>query len=358
MILNIIGTVGLPNRYGGFETLSHYLVTNLCSSCSAIFVYSESNALHKKNILYHGSRQVLIPLKANGYQSILYDLISIILSAFKGGNLLILGTSGTFVLPVIRCLFPHLNIIVNMAGLEWSRDKWGWFAKKLLKFNEWSAIKFSHTLIADNQGLVDYVKSNYNHNSYLIPYGGDQYNNLSDNTNIFIEYDLPRHSFDFAICRAQSDNNIELILETYSTRSDNIVFVSDWDNSSYGKKIKNKYSKFKNIFLIGPIFDLQKLKSLRIHCRIYIHGHSAGGTNPTLVEAMWSRCSIFAFDVCFHRHTTNNFAKFFDSVSTLHYLLDNYCENWASNSKSSLFEYASQHYSWEKISNSYLKLLR
>ena len=100
------------------------------------------------------------------------------------------------------------------------------------------------------------------------------------------------------------------------------------------------------------------LKALRTHSRLYIHGHSAGGTNPTLVEAMWVPKPIFAFDVCFHKFTTYNNAKFFNSSSSLVSLLKNYNEEWANTSKELLYEIASQNYNWENVSNSYLKLLK
>lgn len=322
------------------------------------FVYSESTILHKKNKNYYGAKQILLPLKANGWQSILYDAISIIIASLKGGNLLILGTSGTFILPFVRFFFPSINLIVNMAGLEWKRSKWSWFASKCLKFNEWSAVRFSHILIADNQGLVQYVREKYKKESKFIPYGGNQFSNILEDKSVFSKFDLPDSIYDFAICRAQPDNNIDLILEAYSESFDTIIFVSNWNNCDFGRRMIKKYSHVDNIFLIGPIYDSAMLKALRTHSRLYIHGHSAGGTNPSLVEAMWAQKPIFAFDVCFHKFTTYNNAMFFDSSSSLVSLLKNYSEEWANTSKELLYENALQNYNWEDISNSYLKLLK
>jgi len=124
----IVGSVGLPANYGGFETMVYYL-TKEQHSIVDFTVFCQAIHKDKRMKNFNGSKLIYIPLKANGVQSILYDIVSIILSWFKFDSILILGTGGTIILPFLK-LFKNTKTIVNFGGLEWKRDKWG-------KFGQW-----------------------------------------------------------------------------------------------------------------------------------------------------------------------------------------------------------------------------
>jgi glycosyltransferase involved in cell wall biosynthesis len=348
-MIYIVGIVGVGYGYGGFETLVENLIESRQFVGKNVVVYCEQEVVEKRGTIYNGVRLIGLPIRANGWQSVLYDSYAILLSAIRGGQILVLGTSGTFIVPVIRILFPRSRVIVNMAGLEWARSKWGLVARGLLKLNEWAAVRFAHEVIADNEGLVDYVKETYGVDAVFIPYGGDQYLPIKENSDVLVEFSLPSGQFDFAIGRAQTDNNVQLILETYAGRSENLVFVSNWDSSKFGRSMKRRYGHFSNLFLVGPIYDLGKIKALRARARLYIHGHSAGGTNPALVEAMWACLPVFAYDVSYNRHTTNNLAHYFDSVESLSHLLDRFDANWATECSVNLSRTARRKYAWKNV---------
>ena len=209
----IIGTNGIPSKYGGFETLVEYLVKYLSESYElTVFCSSKTNTSKIKE--YSGCKLRYVNLKANGWQSILYDLVGMIYGCFTGGTILVLGTSATFVLPILKLFFPKNKFLVNMAGLEWSRSKWNMPTRHFLKFNERMAAKYSDILITDNEGLSKHVLKDYKCTSVFIPYGGDQFLNVVPNHQVFEEYTIPE-SYDFAMARAQIDNNIEVILDAY-----------------------------------------------------------------------------------------------------------------------------------------------
>ena len=128
----IIGTAGLPAKYGGFETLAEYLTKEL-NQRHLFMVYCSSNMYSRKLSQYNGSNLKYIPLNANGAQSILYDIVSMIHALFFADVILILGVSGCIFLPVLRLLFRK-KIIVNIDGLEWQRDKWSRFGKSFLNY--------------------------------------------------------------------------------------------------------------------------------------------------------------------------------------------------------------------------------
>ena len=129
----IIGTVGIPGKYGGFETLAHQLVTHLNHKVD-FTVYNSRFSYEKEERMkyWNRARIIYVPLKANGVQSIIYDIFTMIHALFFAEVLLILGVSGCVALPLLK-LFTSKRIIVNIDGLEWRRDKWGKFQKKFLK---------------------------------------------------------------------------------------------------------------------------------------------------------------------------------------------------------------------------------
>ena len=123
--LGIIGTVGVPARYGGFETLAHQLVENLNQEYD-ITVYNSTKHYSAKERVkeWNGAKIKYIPLSANGFQSIFYDILSIIHAVLFCDVLLILGVSGSLFLPLVKLFFPSRKIIINVDGLEWRRAKW------------------------------------------------------------------------------------------------------------------------------------------------------------------------------------------------------------------------------------------
>lgn len=351
-MLHIIGIVGVPGRYGGFETLADYLLNSKRIISYGAVIYCEKDVVKAQGGEYKGAKLEPLIWKANGWQSVLYDLSGLLKASRKGGTILILGTSATFIIPFLRILFPKCRYIVNMAGLEWSRSKWGPFARWFLKFNEAVAAKFAHSFITDNQGLTDYILSEYGRSSVLIPYGGDQFIKTNFDKNVYTEFDLPEQ-FDFAMARAQIDNNMDIILDAYTLVSSNLVFVSNWNSTDYGKKMLIKYGNFKNIKMIGPIYDVEKIKSLYLRSRFYIHGHSAGGTNPVLVESMWAGLPILSYDISFNRHTTQNMSFYFKTAEELKNLLTNITEDAKAECARNLFEVANNIYRWEDILTAY-----
>jgi hypothetical protein len=170
MTVSIIGTNGIPARYGGFETLAENLVKNKTRDIRyTVFCSSKLYKEKQKKYLYAKLRY--INLNANGISSIFYDFISMLLS-LRYDVMLILGVSGSLFLPFIRLIYRG-KIITNIDGIEWKRDKWNIIAKFILRISEKSAVKFSDVIICDNQGIVDYIKKTYKREPVLIEYGAD-----------------------------------------------------------------------------------------------------------------------------------------------------------------------------------------
>lgn len=267
-----------------------------------------------------------------------------------------LGTSATFWLPLLRLLFKRNRYIVNMAGLEWSRSKWGPFARLLLRHNEGAAALYAHKFIADNQGLVDYVSETYGRKAELIAYGGDQFIEVLADQSVFQKNSLPP-IYDFAMARAQIDNNLEMIIQAYIRQGSPLVFVSNWDSNEYGRSVRDRYKDVPNLHLIGPVYEIAKVKALHARVRLYVHGHSAGGTNPSLVEAMWAGLPTAAFDVNFNRYTTHNQAFYFSSSGDLEHLLNSMSQACLNYCSKTLRQIANANYSWRSVRTAYEKII-
>ncbi len=314
MKVAIIGTVGIPARYGGFETLVDQLVCHNKSEDLQYAVYCSKKSYDEFRWVYHGAKTEYIGLNANGVQSILYDIVSLVKASRKSDAILILGVSGCGFLPIFR-IFSKKKLIINIDGLEHRRYKWNKWAKRFLKFSEKQAVKYGDIIVTDNKGITDYVKDEYGRVTELIAYGGDHVlQSMTDmeSVEILVKYGLTEKEYSLGICRIEPENNVHIILEAYSHMPDKqLVFIGNWDKSEYGQKLREKYSSFHNIKIQSPIYNLKDLFVLRNNCQLYLHGHSAGGTNPSLVEAMFFSKPIIAYDCIYNRESTENKAAYF-----------------------------------------------
>jgi glycosyltransferase involved in cell wall biosynthesis len=345
----------LPAKYGGWETLVDNLTQRL-SSRFHLTVYCSKKKYTEHIDQLNGSRLIYINLDANGVQSIIYDFISMLLSSRYADTMLILGVSGCVFLPVIKLLYKG-KIIVNIDGLEWKRDKWNMLAKWFLKKSESVAVSFADVIIADNRAIQDYILKEYNSKSVFIAYGGDHVEHIAEKTNVLKNYGLDECSYAFKVCRIEPENNISLILHSFEKYFGmDLVIVGNWNNSQYGISIKDNYKKYSHIHLLDAIYDQGVLNQLRSGCSVYIHGHSAGGTNPSLVEAMCLGLPIVAFGCDFNRETTFNQAIYFNSQHELSQILSQLDDCAIDNLGKTMGNLANEMYTWNKISNAYADL--
>ena len=166
---------------------------------------------------------------------------------------------------------------------------------------------------------------------------------------------MEKNDYAFSVCRIEPENNVHITLEAFKRSGKKLLFVGNWQNSMYGQKLFSDYSKYDNITLLSPIYDLDTLFILRNCCSCYIHGHSAGGTNPSLVEAMFFKKPIFAFGVIYNKETTENKAIYYTSVEELEHILQNSLDNY-SKCAYDMYEIAFRRYRWEVIAKEYESL--
>ncbi|MFT6112379.1 MAG: glycosyltransferase involved in cell wall biosynthesis [Bacteroidia bacterium] len=356
--LAIIGTVGLPAKYGGFETLADNLVTHL-SKDHDITVYCSKKKYTKEERVekYKGAKLKYLNLDANGIQSIPYDTISILHALFTSEVLLILGVSGAWILPFVR-LFTNKKIIISIDGIEWKREKWNLPAKMYLRWAEKMAVQYSHIDISDNESIQDYTAMRYGTVSRVIEYGADHTMKVIPTSDDQKKYPFLIEDYAFKVCRIEPENNVHVILETFKkVPNKKLVVMGNWQANEYGKKLKGKYSNVPNILLFDPTYDQRSIDLLRSNAAIYIHGHSAGGTNPSLVEAMYLGLPIMAYGISYNKTTTEGKAIYFKTEEDLIYLVKNIKKDALNSLGQTMKSIAKRRYIWSLVTDKYRSLV-
>ncbi len=321
----MVGIQGVPAKYGGFETLVDNIIGENCSPDVEYTVFCSAKDYDTRASHHKGAKLKYVRwFHANGKQSILYDVMSMLHCTGGYDTVVVLGVSGCLFLPVFR-LFFRKNLIVNIDGLEHKRAKWGRFARWYLRTSEAVAVRCADTVIADNRAIQDYVSETYHRESALIAYGGDHaMRNVTEDrqTEILRRLGLKRGGYNISVCRIEPENNCHITLEAHAKCGQELVFIGNWERSRYGQDLKKQYGGLPNIHLMGSVYDIDILYTLRQNAAAYIHGHSAGGTNPSLVEAMFFGKPILAYDVVYNRETTHNRAYYYRDSTELTALLN------------------------------------
>lgn len=355
----IIGTVGLPANYGGFETLAEHLVDNLNEEYD-ITVYCSGKKYPKeqRRETYNNARMKYLPLDANGIQSIPYDTLSILHALFYADVLLVLGVAGAWILPFVR-LFTNKKIIISIDGIEWKRNKWSKLAKAYLYWAEGMAVKFSHIDISDNESIQDYTAERYGSLSRIIEYGADHTMKVKATEKDYAEFPFMRMPYAFKVCRIEPENNIHEVLAAFAQLPKyKLVLIGNWKNSQYGQDLRTQYGSYENLLLLDPIYDQRKLDLIRGNALVYVHGHSAGGTNPSLVEAMFLGLPVISFDVSYNRTTTEGKALYFSNAEELKEHIQALSVAQLVELGKGMKEIADRRYTWKLITNKYKELVR
>jgi len=361
MKISITGSRGIPNNYGGFEQCAENLAVLLAKAGHEVTVYNPGYHPYDKGE-YKGViiKKCWNPEKKIGTAgNFIYDYLCL-RDALKNkcDILLVLGYTTASI------FFPFLNkrksiLITNMDGLEWKRDKWSPAVKKLAKWFESLGAKYSDCLIADNGEIKNYLQSEYKKDATYIGYGAEIFN--SPDESVLKHYNVTLRKFNMLVARLEKENNIEAALDAVVlSRSSTPFLVIGKHETPYGEFLKNKYSTSKNIRFLGGIYDINHLNNLRWHCRFYFHGHSVGGTNPSLLEAMASRAFILAHDNVFSRDVLGENAFYFADAYAAAQLLKNasLLEEKRELFTSFLQERIHTDFNWQKITDQYEELFK
>ncbi|MCA0365858.1 MAG: DUF1972 domain-containing protein [Bacteroidetes bacterium] len=358
MKIAILGTRGIPNNYGGFEQLAEYLSVFLVKNGYEVTVYNSHNhPYQKKN--WNGVKIVHCwdpEDKWGTAGQFIYDLNCI--RHIRKNNFDIILQLGYTSSTVWGWLLPK-NVVVttNMDGLEWQRSKYSKPVRRFLKYAEKLGVRFSDHWISDSIGISLYLSDSYNIPSTFIPYGSHLFE--TPVADILSKFDLEPYEYDLIVARMEPENNIEIILDGYAKSNQNRKFVIiGRTNTPFGKYLVEKFKGNKNIIFKGGIYDINILNNIRHFSNLYFHGHSVGGTNPSLLEAMASQGLICANDNIFNKSILGSDAFYFNNQ-------DQVAETINKVNKSDFFNFIENNnlkikelYDWDNINGQYLNHLK
>jgi len=322
MKIAILGTRGIPNNYGGFEQCAEYLSIGLVEKGHQVTVYSpdfhpyKDEAYKGVQIIRKASPQSFF---GNSASNFIYDYLCFKDAVRKDFDIILELGLITSALSIIFCIHKNKMIVTNLDGLEWKRSKWNHIVQKITKTLEKYGIKYSDYLISDNVGIQEYIHDEYDRNSEFIPYGAVDIR--TPNPTCLKEFGLVPNNYLLSIARLEPENNLEIMFDGYITSEIKTpYFVVGNHLTEYGDFLKDKYRNTGIIFL-GGIFNKLHLDNMRYYSRFYLHGHSVGGTNPALLEAMAANTFILAHDNQFNKSVINQNAHYFKSPIALAALL-------------------------------------
>jgi glycosyltransferase involved in cell wall biosynthesis len=360
--LLILGTRGVPAQHGGFETFAEKLSVYLVARGWDVTVYCQENVGSNSAIRsdeWQGVRRVYIPVRQNGpIGTMIFDWRAILHAISSPGIPLVLGYNTAIFSMLLRvCRRP---IVVNMDGIEWRRAKWSGSAKAWLWLNDWIASLTSSLLIADHPEILEHLASRRKRSDIrMIPYGGDVAQGSS--VEFLRHFGLEQHKYLISVCRIEPENSILPMIRAFSRRPRGFKFVCvgkfEPCTNRYHQQILDEASS--EVYFPGPIYDRQVLGSIREHALAYCHGHTIGGTNPSLVEALGAGNAVIAHRNKFNFWTAGQDQFFFDSEDECAVAIDLVEMNPArlATARAAARRQHKLLFTWEKILSEYESLL-
>ncbi|PQL95488.1 DUF1972 domain-containing protein [Apibacter adventoris] len=358
MKVAILGTRGIPNHHGGFEQFAEYFSVYLAEEGYEVYVYNSSLHPYKEKI-YKGVNIICCKDPENKIGTagqFIYDLNCILDSRKRNFDVILqLGYTSS---SIWHFLLPKKSVIVtNMDGLEWKRSKYSKKTQKFLKFAEKLAANYGGYLIADSIGIQEYIKEEYKKHTKYIAYGAEIFSN--PDPEIIKQFELVPYQYHLLIARMEPENNIETIIKGIVENKSKkpLILVGNYKNTPFGKYLYENYSNNSNIKFIGAVYDIEILNNLRYFSDMYFHGHSVGGTNPSLLEAMASNCFIVAHNNIFNISILGNDALYFSTSNDICKILTIQTKSENGGKINSNLEKVVGKYSWEIINKQYLDFI-
>lgn len=359
-ILRIVGIRGIPAKHGGFETFAQYLSTYLQKRGWKVIVYCQEEGEGRRyNDVWHGVHRVHISIYNKGaIGTVLFDLLSIKHALSDKSLVLTLGYN-TAVFNLAFRIFGITNLI-NMDGIEWKRQKWTTLQKSWLYVNERVACWVGNHLIADHPEIEKHLSTRASRKKIsMIPYGADEV--TCNDPSTVVQYGVEPKRYCIVIARPEPENSILEIVRGFSNKKRDIKLIVlgnyEPESVSYHKSVLEAASS--EVIFPGAIYEKQTVNALRYYARIYVHGHSVGGTNPSLVEAMGASLPILANENKYNRWVLGEAGKYFENEKDLSALFDSLVANdecLKEMSKLSKKQHSSR-FTWDKILSQYETLL-
>jgi glycosyltransferase involved in cell wall biosynthesis len=356
----MLGTRGVPAQYGGFETAVEEIGARLAAMGHHITVYCRNPGQSQTS--YRGMDLVNLPaLRHRMTETLSHTAVSTAHAIIKDRpDVVLMLNAGNA--PLLQPLkVARIPTAIHLDGLESRREKWRGIGARYYRWAERAAVKWGDVVIADAQAIADYVEREYGRTCAVIPYGAEVMNPPATR---LTELGLAPQEYHLIVARFEPENHILDAVHAYRQCADprQLIVVgsapyADW----YIDKVKRAAGDDSRIRFIGSLYDAELLDTLYAHARTYIHGHSVGGTNPSLLRAMGAGAPVLAFDVEFNREVTDQQAFFWGNADDLTSHLNDIAAGTFDTRLSELGRLGEQrirdHYQWDTVAAAYDDLI-
>jgi glycosyltransferase involved in cell wall biosynthesis len=361
MRIALIGTRGVPAHYGGFETCVEEVGSRLAARGHQVVVFCRPADASDEPVPaqdYRGMQLVHLPVvRRRSVETLCHTALSVIHGSLRGTDAaIVFNAANAPLLPVLRA--RRIPVATHVDGLEWLRGKWGPAGRRYYRLAERLAVRWSDEVIADAQGIADYYRSEFATESALIAYGAPVV--TPDDAERVQELGLAPDQYHLVVARFEPENHVLEIVQGYqqSTAELPLVVVGSAPYAD-GYTAQIRAAAGPRVRLLGGVWDQEQLDQLYCHALTYLHGHSVGGTNPSLLRAAGAGTYTIAFDVGFNREVLADAAGYFSTAQDVaRELVAAEAEPARILRLGAELQQSIRRYNWDDVSDSYEQLCK
>jgi glycosyltransferase involved in cell wall biosynthesis len=353
----ILGTRGVPARYGGFETAAEEIGRRLVERGHEVVVYCRNPGQTQQ--VHDGMTLVNLPaVRVKVLETLSHTGISAAHAIVRDRPdvAFLFNAANAPFIPLLRS--AGIPVAVHVDGLEWRRAKWGPRGSAYYRWAEHRSARWAHAVIADSHGIVDHLLTNHGVIASYIPYGAPL---VTPHPARLRELRLEPQGYHLVVARFEPENHVREVVQGYVASSSTFPLLVVGD-AAYGSDYRNEILRAANgdprVRFLGGIWDQELLDSLYAGAASYLHGHSVGGTNPSLLRAMGAAAPVIAYDVTFNREVARASGRYFRQADDV----ARECESVESDVAAALARGRAgradviERYQWDEVADGYEKM--
>jgi len=314
----ILGTRGVPPRYGGFETFAAELGTRLVARGHQVAVYCRPLTLHPlpagegrgEGQTWNGIERIVLPaIRHKYFETVSHSFLSALDALRRRFDVvLVCNAANAFVLPLLRA--ARIPVAINVDGIERFRRKWNLFGRMVYSAGESLSVMFADRLIADAQVIADYYREYFGADAVVIPYGSDFPD--EPDTDILQRLGLTARDYVLYVSRFEPENNPLEVVLAYEKIAAGVPLVMVGEGL-YAKDLVRELHRHRSdrVLLPGAIYGAD-YRTLQRNALIYVQATEVGGTHPAMIEAMASGGLVLAHDTPENREVGGDAVRYFD----------------------------------------------
>jgi glycosyltransferase involved in cell wall biosynthesis len=297
----ILGSRGFPSTYSGYETLVRHLAPALSEAGHSVSVYSREPTGRERTWKHEGIRCIATHgISGKSLSTPTFGLTSSVDAVFRDFDaILVVNIANGFWLPLLR--LARTPTAVNTDGIEWERGKWNRTARAVFRHGAQLCARHASELICDSRAIGEIWSDLFNRDSTFIPYGAPVLTGVGRDR--LASVGLADRPYLLSVARLVPENNVDLTLDAIDllaqTDVTTVIVGASVGDSPIADRLRSLTEK-RRVLWLGHVADQELLNQLWANCTVYIHGHSVGGTNPSLLQAMGAGAPTLALDTRFN----------------------------------------------------------